>query len=108
MKINFLWVRLISSVCNNCEAARLSMAESASWQPLLVIVGLLGCAVPSVLKAELIKTLASLSKTPDVALVVWQNIESAQIISTLPLARYKNITYRVSVKKTDNCQSLFS
>lgn len=48
-------LQLIQVVCGNCESARLTIAESSQWQPLLVIIGLLGCPVPSGLKAELLK-----------------------------------------------------
>ena len=43
----------------------------------------MGCAVPTPLKAELLKTLTSLCRTPDIALLVWQNMESSQLIHTL-------------------------
>ena len=45
-------LRLMQTVCAHCDAARIAMAESTAWQPLLVIVGLLGCPVPPVLKVK--------------------------------------------------------
>ena len=32
-------LRLIQQVADNCEAARVAMAENSNWQPLLVILG---------------------------------------------------------------------
>ncbi len=75
-------LRLVRAVADNCEAARVAIAENSAWQPLLVVVGLLGCPVPPELKAELLRTLASLARSPEVAHVVWQNVESAQLITT--------------------------
>ena len=77
-------LRLISTVCENSDAARAAIVQSSEWQPLLVMIGLLGCAVPTVLKAELLKTLASLSKTADVAMQVWNGIIASSFISNEP------------------------
>ena len=35
-------LRLVRSVAENCEAVRVAMAETSTWQPLLLMVGLLG------------------------------------------------------------------
>ncbi len=77
-------LRLIATVASNCEAARVAMAENSAWQPILLLIGLLGCGVPTHMKAELLKTLGALSKSAEVALVVWQNLEASQLIATLP------------------------
>ena len=74
-------LRLIGTVCKNSDAARAAIVQNSEWQPLLVMIGLLGCAVPTVLKAELLKTLAAMSKTADVALQVWNGIEASSFIS---------------------------
>ena len=74
-------LRLISTVSENSDAARAAIVQSPEWQPLLVMIGLLGCAVPTLIKAELLKTLASLAKTADVALQVWNGIEASSFIN---------------------------
>ena len=74
-------LRLISTVSENSDAARAVIVQSPEWQPLLVMIGLLGCAVPTLIKAELLKTLASLAKTADVALQVWNGIEASSFIN---------------------------
>ncbi len=77
-------LRLLQAVADNCEAARVALAENSAWQPLLVFSGLLGCPVPAELKSELLRSLASVSKSSDIAHIVWQNVESAQLITTVP------------------------
>ena len=36
------------------------------------------------LKAEILNAIAALAKTPEIAFSIWQNIEAAQLISTIP------------------------
>ena len=60
------------------------LAEHSTWQPGLVMVGLLSCAVPTGLKAEILNAIAALAKTPEIAFSIWQNIEAAQLINTIP------------------------
>ena len=48
------------------------------------MVGLLSCAVPTGLKAEILNAISALSKTPEIAFSIWQNIEAAQLINTIP------------------------
>ena len=62
----------------------LFLAEHSTWQPGLVMVGLLSCAVPTGLKAEILNAIAALAKTPEIAFSIWQNIEAAQLINTIP------------------------
>jgi hypothetical protein len=63
-------LRLIASVCSHSEVARVAIAENPNWQPILVFVGLLSCSVPAILKAEIMKVLSALAKTPEIAQVV--------------------------------------
>jgi nuclear pore complex protein Nup205 len=73
-------LRLITSVSSQSEMARIAIAENPSWQPILVLVGLLSCSVPAILKSEVLKTLAALAKTPEIGQVIWLSLESAQLI----------------------------
>ncbi len=77
-------LRLITSVANFSEVARIAIADHTTWQPHLVMVGLLSCAVPTGLKAELLNALAALSKSQDISFAIWHNIEAAQLINTIP------------------------
>ena len=72
-------LRLITSVCKHSEAARITIAEHATWQPTFVFVGLLSCSVPTPLKAELIKCLSALGMTSEIAFSIWQNIEAGKL-----------------------------
>lgn len=63
-------LRLIASVCSHSEVARIAIAENPNWQPILVFVGLLSCSVPAILKAEIMKVLSALAKTPEIAQVL--------------------------------------
>ncbi len=95
-------LRLIQSVADNCEAARVAIAENSSWQPLLVMVGLLECPVPPELKAELMRALASLSRSPEVAHVVWQNVEAAQLVPTVAASAKGGLAVELESVETRN------
>ena len=45
----------------------------------MVCLGLLTCSVPPRLKAALLNTLAAFAKTPDIAVNLWQAVESTQV-----------------------------
>eukprot|EP00095_Tigriopus_kingsejongensis_P011855 maker-scaffold180_size281610-snap-gene-0.27 protein:Tk11855 transcript:maker-scaffold180_size281610-snap-gene-0.27-mRNA-1 annotation:"nuclear pore complex protein nup205" len=77
-------LKLVGTVSHQCEAVRIAMAENTAWQPLLVLMGLLGCAVPSPLKAEILVTLGAFSKSSSISHLVWESIETSQIITTIP------------------------
>ena len=57
------------------------MLQRPEWQPIPVMIGLLGCPVPSVLKSEILLALASLSKSPEVALDIWNALEASNFIT---------------------------
>jgi nuclear pore complex protein Nup205 len=66
------------------DVARVALCEHPSWSPLQVLLGLVSCAVSISLKAELIRTLAALGKSKETSLQLWNNLESSQIITTIP------------------------
>jgi len=74
-------LKLITVVSDHSEPARLAFAQRPEWQPVPIMVGLLGCSVPSMLKAELLKTLTSLAKSPEIALDVWNGLEASNFIT---------------------------
>jgi len=55
------------------------MCDNQQWLPLVTLVGLLTCAVPVKLKAEILHILAAFAKTPHIASAIWLSIESAQV-----------------------------
>lgn len=45
----------------------------------MVMLGLLQCSVPPVLKAELLRCLAAFGKSPEIAASLWQSLEYTQV-----------------------------
>lgn len=75
---------VMRSISDNDKVARLGLAKNPSWTAISVLLGLVSCAVPIPLKAELMLTLASLAKAPDTAAALWHQLESSQILATVP------------------------
>ena len=61
------------------ESARIALCENQQWLPVVLMLGLVGCSVPSKLKAELLLTLAAFGRTPDFAASLWQSLEVSQV-----------------------------
>lgn len=61
------------------ENARLALCEHPQWTPVVVMLGLLQCSVPPVLKAEVLLCLAAFGKSPEVAASLWQSLEYTQV-----------------------------
>ncbi|XP_072256279.1 nuclear pore complex protein Nup205 [Pyxicephalus adspersus] len=76
-------LQLTTTVIEWSESARLALCEHAQWTPVVVILGLLQCSIPPVLKAELLKTLAAFGKSPEIAAPLWQSLEYTQILQTV-------------------------
>ncbi|KAL3284709.1 hypothetical protein HHI36_018857 [Cryptolaemus montrouzieri] len=76
---------LIRTVAEHDEFSRLALCEHPGWAPLTVLLGLVGCSIPIPLKAELLLTLAVLSKSPENASQMWENLEASQILVTIPI-----------------------
>ena len=72
-----------SGINSQSENARLALCEHPQWTPVVVILGLLQCSIPPVLKAELLKTLAAFGKSPEIAASLWQSLEYTQILQTV-------------------------
>jgi nuclear pore complex protein Nup205 len=64
--------------------ARVALCDNPNWAPLTVLLGLVSCSVPIPLKAELLLTLAALSRTANTAATLWHNLEASQILTTVP------------------------
>lgn len=77
-------LRLIRTIAENDEFSRLALCEHPDWTPLTILLGLVGCSVPIKIKADLLTTLAGLCKSQETALQMWNNIESSQILVTVP------------------------
>uniref|UniRef100_A0A2K5D2G5 Nucleoporin 205 n=1 Tax=Aotus nancymaae TaxID=37293 RepID=A0A2K5D2G5_AOTNA len=77
------FLQLTSTIITWSENARLTLCEQPQWTPVVVILGLLQCSIPPVLKAELLKTLAAFGKSPEIAASLWQSLEYTQILQTV-------------------------
>ncbi|KAM8974449.1 nuclear pore complex protein Nup205 isoform 2-T2 [Pelodytes ibericus] len=76
-------LQLTTVIIEWSESARLALCEHVQWMPVVVILGLLQCSIPPVLKAELLKTLAAFGKSPEIAASLWQSLEYTQILQTV-------------------------
>ncbi|XP_049630227.1 nuclear pore complex protein Nup205 [Suncus etruscus] len=77
------FLQLTSTIITWSENARLTLCEHPHWTPVVVILGLLQCSIPPVLKAELLKTLAAFGRSPEIAASLWQSLEYTQILQTV-------------------------
>ncbi|KAM4037197.1 nuclear pore complex protein Nup205 isoform 2-T2 [Anomaloglossus baeobatrachus] len=77
------FLQLTTTVIEWSESARLALCEHAHWSPMIVMLGLLQCSIPPVLKAELLKTLTAFGKSPEIAASLWQSLEHTQILQTV-------------------------
>uniref|UniRef100_A0A8C3XL45 Nucleoporin 205 n=1 Tax=Chelydra serpentina TaxID=8475 RepID=A0A8C3XL45_CHESE len=79
--ISFL--QLTTTIVKWSENARLALCEHPQWTPVIVILGLLQCSIPPILKAELLENLTAFGKSPEIAASLWQSLEYAQILQTV-------------------------
>ncbi|XP_069561419.1 nuclear pore complex protein Nup205 [Brachyistius frenatus] len=76
-------LQLLTAIITWSENARLALCEHPQWTPVVVMLGLLQCSVPPVLKAELLHCLAAFGKSPEIAASLWQSLEYTQILQTV-------------------------
>ncbi|XP_071371563.1 nuclear pore complex protein Nup205 isoform X1 [Centroberyx affinis] len=77
------FLQLLTTIVTWCENARLALCEHPQWTPVVVMLGLLQCSIPPVLKAELLHCLAAFGKSPEIAASLWQSLEYTQILQTV-------------------------
>uniref|UniRef100_A0A672ZR85 Nucleoporin 205 n=1 Tax=Sphaeramia orbicularis TaxID=375764 RepID=A0A672ZR85_9TELE len=77
------FLQLLTTIITWSENARLALCEHPQWTPVVVMLGLLQCSVPPVLKAELLQCLAAFGKSPEIAASLWQSLEYTQILQTV-------------------------
>lgn len=77
-------LQVVQAVAKHDELSRIALCESDKWAPLNVLVGLISCSVPIQLKAEIVRTLASLAGSLENAIKLWHNLEDSQIVNTIP------------------------
>uniref|UniRef100_A0A668A7E8 Nucleoporin 205 n=1 Tax=Myripristis murdjan TaxID=586833 RepID=A0A668A7E8_9TELE len=77
------FLQLLTTIVTWSENARLALCEHPQWTPVVVMLGLLQCSVPPVLKGELLHCLAAFGKSPEIAASLWQSLEYTQILQTV-------------------------
>lgn len=75
---------IMQAVADNDEISRIMICEQANWQTPQVLLGLVSCSTPVMLKGEILFTLAALSKSKETARTIWFHLEESQIIPTIP------------------------
>uniref|UniRef100_A0A672HKF7 Nucleoporin 205 n=1 Tax=Salarias fasciatus TaxID=181472 RepID=A0A672HKF7_SALFA len=73
------FLELLTVIITWSENARLALCEHPQWAPVVVMLGLLQCSVPPILKAELLLCLAAFGKSPEIAASLWQSLEYTQV-----------------------------
>lgn len=77
-----------ANVTNYSTATAFSYGDKLKYQSCSfsnLMFGLLTCPIPTVLKGEIFKILATLSSTPQIAMNMWNLLESSQILQTIPI-----------------------
>lgn len=77
------FLQLLTTIITWSENARLALCEHPQWTPVVVMLGLLQCSVPPVLKAEILHCMAAFGKSPEIAASLWQSLEYTQILQTV-------------------------
>lgn len=75
---------VVQVIAKNDEMSRVAICDHPNWKVLPSLIGLVSCAMPIPLKGVLVRTLAALARSPESSSVVWQSLEAAQILSTIP------------------------
>ncbi|XP_045195259.2 nuclear pore complex protein Nup205-like [Mercenaria mercenaria] len=76
-------LQLVRRVCEQSENCRIAIYENQQWSVVMLLFGLVSCSVPPQMKAELLKVLASLARTPEYAATLWQTLEGSQVLVTV-------------------------
>ncbi|XP_076756718.1 nuclear pore complex protein Nup205 [Xylocopa sonorina] len=66
------------------EISRIAICDHPGWKVLPSLIGLVSCGISIPLKSVLIRTLAALARSPESSSTIWQSLEAAQILSTIP------------------------
>lgn len=78
-------LHLVETVVRWDSTARVALADNSQHVLIALLVNLVGCGVPPELKAAFLKALSAFAASPEVALKIWQSLESAQVLQ--PLSR---------------------
>ncbi|XP_034945477.1 nuclear pore complex protein Nup205 [Chelonus insularis] len=77
-------LNVVQVVAKYDEMSRVAICDHPGWKVIPSLIGLVGCAMPIPLKGVLVRTLAALAKSPESSYTIWQSLEAAQILCTIP------------------------
>ncbi|KAF7393195.1 nuclear pore complex protein Nup205 [Vespula maculifrons] len=77
-------LKVVQIIAKYDEMSRVAICDHPNWKVLQSLIGLVSCAMPIPLKGVLVRTLAALARSPESSSTVWQSLEAAQILSTIP------------------------
>lgn len=83
-------LQVIQAVATHDEISRNTFIENRKWAAVPNFLGLISCSIDVLLKADLLLTLCALGKSVETALQLWFNLESSQIIPTIPSTNASN------------------
>lgn len=75
---------IMQAVAEKDEISRIMLCDQVNWQTPQVLLGLVACATPVMLKGEILFTLAALARSKETARTIWFHLEESQIIPTIP------------------------
>ncbi|XP_076242862.1 nuclear pore complex protein Nup205 [Calliopsis andreniformis] len=75
---------VVQVIAKNDEMSRIAICDHPGWKVLPSLIGLVSCSISIPLKGVLVRTLAALARSPESSSTVWQSLEAAQILSTIP------------------------
>ena len=77
-------LEVIRTITDADDYSRIAIVEHPNWSAINIFFGLIGCPIPIYLKADILLTLASLAKSVETAVAIWNTLESSQILPTIP------------------------
>uniref|UniRef100_UPI00398EB3E1 nuclear pore complex protein Nup205 isoform X2 n=1 Tax=Pristiophorus japonicus TaxID=55135 RepID=UPI00398EB3E1 len=86
------FLQLTGTIVKWSENARLALCEHPQWTPVVVMLGLIQCSIPPVLKADILKALAEFGKSPEIAASLWQSLEYTQMLQTVKIPSQRQDT----------------
>lgn len=72
-------VRFVRVVIENSPEVYLHMLSTPTWQFFDTLFKLLVCPVPTSLKAEIVKAIAAIAESSEIAPRIWNNLECCQV-----------------------------
>ncbi|ESP04618.1 hypothetical protein LOTGIDRAFT_237278 [Lottia gigantea] len=95
-------LKLAQCIIKQNENCRSAIWENQQWSANILLFGLIGCSIPSLLKAEILKTLSYLALTPSIASNIWQTLEISQILPTIQSANEQTSGILVELEEIES------